>query len=219
MSDITFNGHACFTIKSNAGQVTVIDPYDPEVTGLKLPKISADLVLVTHGHQDHNYVDGVLPAASEKVFQVSGPGEYEIGGALIRGINSYHDESKGNDRGRNTIYVINIEGVNFCHLGDLGQKKLTESQLEDIGEVDVLFIPVGGVFTIDAKDASEIMAQIDPKIAVPMHYKEEGLKYELDSLDEFVKQMGLTTVEPTKKLSVRKDRVPEELQIVVMERN
>jgi len=216
MSDITFNGHACFSIKNSNDQTIVIDPYDPESTGLKLPKLTADLVLVTHSHPDHDYVKGV---GSETVpFKISGPGEYEIAGSLIRGINSYHDENKGKDRGRNTIYVINVEGVNICHLGDLGQKKLTDIQREVIGSVDILMIPVGGIFTIDAKDAVEVIAQLEPRIVIPMHYKEDLLKYELGSLEDFIKQMGLGVLEPVKKLSVKKDRLPEELQVVVMEK-
>lgn len=217
MSDITFNGHSCFTIKNANGQTIVIDPYEPESTGLKLPKISADLILVTHPHSDHDYVKGVLTDGGE-AFKIIGPGEYEVAGSLIRGINSYHDESKGSERGRNTIYVINTEGVNICHLGDLGQKKLTDAQLEVIGSVDILMIPVGGVFTIDAKDATEVIAQLEPRIVIPMHYKEDLLKYDLASLEEFVKQMGLGALEPVKKLTVKKDRLPEELQVVVMER-
>lgn len=216
MADITFNGHSCFTIKSAGGQAIVIDPFDPEAAGIKLQKLSANLLLITHSHSDHNYSAGVNPDG--EMFTLTGPGEYEIGGSLIRGVNSYHDESKGSERGRNTIYVINVDGVNICHLGDLGQKKLTEAQMEDIGDVDVLMVPVGGVFTIDAKDATEIIAQIEPKIVVPMHYKEDGLKYELATLDEFVKQMGLASVEPVKKLTVKKDRLPEELQVVVIEK-
>ncbi len=217
MSDIIFNGHSCFSIKTNSGQTIVIDPYDPETTGLKLPKLAADLVLSTHSHPDHNFFKGVIGVNGEP-FRVSGPGEYEVAGTLIRGINSYHDENKGSERGRNTIYIINVESVNICHMGDFGQKKLTEAQLEDVGDVDILMIPVGGVFTVDGKDAIEIIAQIEPKMVIPMHYKEEALKYELGTLDEFIKQMGLLQVEPVKKITVKKDRLPEELQVVVMER-
>lgn len=218
--DITYNGHACFTIRAASGQTVVIDPYDPAATGLKSARLVGDLVLSTHPHPDHNYFAGVSNAeAGKEVFRISGPGEYEVGGVLVRGINSYHDESKGSQRGRNTIYIINIEGVNVCHLGDLGQKKLTETQLEDIGDVDVLLIPVGGIFTIDAKDAMEIIAQINPKIVIPMHYKTPELKYELGNVDEFVKQMGITNIETVKKLPVKKDRLSEELQVVVMERS
>ena len=217
MSDITFNGHSCFTIRTNSGQTIVIDPFDPETTGLKLPKLTADLVLSTHSHPDHNFFKGVIGVTGEP-FRVTGPGEYEVAGSLIHGINSYHDESKGSERGRNTIYIINIEGVNICHMGDFGQKKLTETQLEDLGDVDILLIPVGGIFTIDAKDAIEVIAQIEPRMVVPMHYMEDSLKYDLGTLEEFIKQMGLLQVEPVKKITAKKDRLPEELQVMVMER-
>jgi len=128
----------------------VIDPYDEKI-GLKLPNLSADIVLVTHNHSDHNNVAGVKGTP----FVIDGPGEYEVKEVFINGISSFHDDKEGKERGLNTIYVIEAEDLRFCHLGDLGQKQLTDEQLEKIDGIDVLMIPVGGEYTIDSSSAQK----------------------------------------------------------------
>ena len=172
--DIYWYGQACFKIKGKQA-TALIDPYDPSMLGLKLPKdTSADLVLKTHDHADHSNTD----VAGESAVKIAGPGEYEVKGVAVTGVMTYHDKQKGVERGKNTVYNLEIEGVNIVHLGDLGQI-LEEDQLEEIGSVDVLMIPVGGVYTIDAKDAARVVAQLDPKIVIPMHYKLDDLKVDL----------------------------------------
>jgi len=214
---ITWKGQSCFEITSSSGKNNhvniVVDPYD-ETTGLKLPKLEADILLVTHQHHDHNNVKSI----GGTPFLIEGPGEYEIKDVYIEGIPSFHDAVSGKERGQNTIYIIEAEEIKICHLGDLGQKELTSEQLEKIGEVDVLMIPVGGVFTIDAKEATRIMSQIEPNITIPMHYQIPKLKAKLEGVDKFLKTMGIKSLSPLPKLSIKKkDIVPEEAKVVILE--
>jgi L-ascorbate metabolism protein UlaG (beta-lactamase superfamily) len=167
---------------------------------LRLPKLEADILLVTHQHKDHNNIKAVLGDP----FLIDGPGEYEIKDVFIRGIPSFHDNSQGKERGKNIIYTIESEGLKVCHLGDLGQKELTEDQVDIIGPVDILLIPVGGNFTISAKESAKILSQIEPKIIIPMHYALPKLKVKLDTSDDFLKAFGIKSLEPIKKLSIKK---------------
>ena len=219
---ITWKGQSCFQILSNQGKNNhvsiVIDPFD-EATGLRVPKLEADIVLVTHQHHDHNNVKAVSPSpgSTESPFLIQGPGEYEIKEVFVQGIPAFHDSVGGKERGTNTIYVIEAEELRICHLGDLGQKELTSDQIEKIGEVDVLMVPVGGVYTISAKEAVKIMSQIEPSIIIPMHYQLPKLKIKLEGLDKFLKTMGIKRLEPTQKLSVKKkDISAEEAKIVIL---
>lgn len=213
--DIYFYGQACFKLKGKATSV-VIDPYTPEFVGFKLPKLEADMVLVSHTHEDHNNVSAVKTEAGESPFEIAGPGEYEKAGVAVIGVNSFHDTSSGSERGRNTMYSITIDDVKVAHLGDVGQEKLTDEQREELGSVDILLIPVGGTFTIDAKKAAAIAAQIEAKIIIPMHYQLPGLKFELDPVDNFLKEMGIESKEETAKLSISRDKIPEETQVIVL---
>lgn len=207
--DIVWLGHSAFRIKGKNASI-VTDPYGSE-TGLKFPKVEADIVTISHEHSDHNNYTAV--GGTPKV--VSGPGEYEIKEVSIFGISSFHDKKLGEERGRNTIYSITIDGIHLCHLGDLGHK-LTQDQVGEIGTVDILFVPVGGVYTLDAGEAVEAINSIEPKVIIPMHYKVPGLKYELETGEDFVKEMGM---EPAKmdKYTITSDKLPEERQLVVLE--
>jgi L-ascorbate metabolism protein UlaG (beta-lactamase superfamily) len=143
MIDVWWYGQACFKVKGKNASV-VFDPYDHEFIGLSKLKLSADIVCVSHAHRDHNNVDSVGGVEeAKKPFVIRGPGEYEISGINIDGISSFHDDHEGKERGKNTIYHVTVDDVNFVHLGDLGQKKLTQEQVETLSACDVLFIPVG----------------------------------------------------------------------------
>lgn len=219
MVDIYWYGQSCFKIKGKNSSV-ILDPYSGEFTGLKEPKLDADIVCVTHAHEDHNNSSSVKGTHEDKgAFVISGPGEYEIGGVNIIGVDSYHDNLEGKERGKNTIYQIIIDDVNIVHLGDLGQKELSEPQVETLSGCDVLMIPVGGVFTITSKEAPNVIAQLEPKMIVPMHYKVSALKFDLEPVDEFLKAMGKENVEKSAKLSVSRDKLPDEPQVVLLEQN
>lgn len=213
--EIKYLGHAAFSLKSK-GTRLIFDPFDPVMVGLNFKKREADLVCVSHQHQDHNFVQGV----GGSPFVISGPGEYEIKGIKVTGIGSFHDESQGKERGPNTIYLVEAEGVFLCHLGDLGHK-LNDNQLKKLEKVDVLFVPVGGFYTIDAKVAVEVTAQVEPKVVIPMHFRPEkankavGLK--LLPLTDFIKEIG-ETPKVEKELNLgRKDLGDEKLSVVVLE--
>lgn len=217
--DIYWLGQACFKLKSKNTTV-LIDPFDAEFTGLKLPKdLAADIVLSTHEHEDHNNTSLVkgINTTSPMVFKQSG--EYEVSGVIITGIPSFHDNSVGSERGLNTIFHIMLDGLNIVHLGDLGQSKLSEDQIAQISETDILLVPVGSVYTIDGKQASDIVSQLEPKIIIPMHYFIEGLKFQLDPVDKFLKEMGAESVVAQPKLSITKDKLPEEPQVVVLSKS
>ncbi|KKT28028.1 MAG: Zn-dependent hydrolase [Candidatus Yanofskybacteria bacterium GW2011_GWA1_44_21] len=207
---ISWFGHSCFRLEAKEGSI-LIDPFSKEI-GLKPPKIKDDIVLVTHEHYDHNNVAD----ANSEAFVIRNPGEYEKSGIQIQGIPSWHDNTNGSERGPNTIYVMTAEEITLCHLGDLGQEKLTDQQVEAIGDVDVLMIPVGGNYTIGPKEAVEVISQIGPKIVMPMHYKIPGLTVEIDSAEKFVKELGLTP-EKLDKLKIQKKTLPaEEMKLIML---
>lgn len=207
---ITRLGHSCFKIQKN-GTTIIIDPFD-DGTGIKMPKISADVVLSTHNHHDHANFSAIRGNA----FEIKTPGEYEIKDIFIYGIKSFHDESEGKERGENLIFLLEIEGVRLVHFGDFGQKELTQEQLRKLQGIDILLIPVGGIYTINAKVAAEIISAIEPAIVIPMHYKEPGIKINLEPLDKFKKEMG-NKIEVMDKLKIKKKELPkEETKIIVL---
>lgn len=211
--DIIYLGHSAFKISGKNGTV-VTDPFDPEMVGLKFPSVKADLVTISHDHKDHNRSD--LVEGSRKV--ISGPGEYEVGGISIIGIGSYHDDKKGVERGKNTMYVIEMDSLRIAHLGDLGHK-LTEEAVNKLGDIDILMVPVGGVFTIDAAGAVDVTRAIEPNIIIPMHYKMDGMNDSftgLSPVDDFVKAIG-TNKEELSQLKISQAGVnPDEQKLVVL---
>lgn len=181
--DITWHGHSCFTVRGKTATVA-IDPFSG--IGLKEPKLTADILLETHSHPDHANRDAV----KGDPFVIDSPGEYESHGVMIDGLPTYHDAKQGAERGRNTVYSFVLEDMQLVHLGDLGHL-LDQGSIERLGDVDVLFIPVGGHFTIDAKTAGEVVTQLQPRVTIPMHYKVPGLKLDvLAPVDDFLKIAG-----------------------------
>lgn len=209
-------GHASFKIRGK--NVTIVtDPFNSQTAGLKFPKTEADIVTVSHNHDDHNQTAEI--AGEKEPFVIRGPGEYEIKGVKILGVASFHDKNEGKERGNNTIYKIRLEGVSLVHCGDLGHK-LDSLSVEALNGVDVLFIPVGGFYTIDAHTAGEVVSQLEPKIIIPMHYNRPGLNQEifgkLEPVERFLKEMGKENIAPVQKLVVVKEKLPLERQIVVL---
>lgn len=208
--DITWLGHSCFKIRG--GRTTVItDPYSPDL-GYSLGKPSAHIVTVSHDHPGHAYVHGV----SGQPRLISGPGEYEIRGVLVIGIATFHDAVGGKERGRNTVYLVELDEVSVCHLGDLGHV-LTAAQVEEIDNVDVLLLPVGGGTTINAPMAAEIVRQLEPKVVVPMHYQTRAISRELEPVDRFLKEMGVKQITPQPKLSFTKSTLPASMQVFLLD--
>jgi len=212
--EIRHIGHSCFEIK-NKNISIVTDPFSSEV-GLKLPKLKANIITTSHDHFDHNNVSAVDSAYTDKkAFVINGAGGYEIEGVLIEGIRTFHDDKSGTERGINTVYDIKMDGISICHLGDLGGD-MTEDQMEELDGVDILLVPVGGKYTLDAEGAVKIINKIEPRIIIPMHYATSGLKMDLDEVDKFVKEMGIEA-ENLDVLKIEKKDLPVEgMRLVIL---
>ncbi len=214
---LTYHGHAAFKLKGKKGSV-VTDPY-ADYVGFSLPKLSADLVTVSHQHEDHNAVEKVASSSKRaRPFIIDKPGEYEVGGISVFGTSSFHDATGGVERGQNFIFTVLIDGVRVCHLGDLGHD-LTPDQIDAIGPVDVLLVPVGGSFTIDPVGAVKAIRAIEPGIAIPMHYRtprhDANIFGDMKTLNDFLMEYGVSPI-PVPKLDVTAGRVSEETEIVIL---
>ena len=208
--EITWYGHSCFRLRGKEATV-VTDPYGPDY-GYTLPRIRADIVTISHHHHDHDYAQGIK--GNPKF--IEGPGEYEIQGVFITGIPTFHDRKRGRERGSNTVFLFDIDDLRVCHLGDLGHA-LDQSQVEALGDIDVLLIPVGGGPTINAAQAAEVVSLLEPKIVIPMHYKTKVLTFKLDPVSRFLKEMGVEELAPQESLKVTKGSLPEETQVVALQ--
>jgi L-ascorbate metabolism protein UlaG (beta-lactamase superfamily) len=208
--DITWLGHSCFRVRGSHATV-ITDPYPPDL-GYSLGKPTAGIVTVSHQHPGHSYAQGI----GGEPRLVAGPGEYEISGVLIIGIATFHDRERGRERGKNTVYVMEIDEISVCHLGDLGHV-LTAEQVEEIDNVDVLLLPVGGVSTIDAPAAAEIVRQLEPKVVIPMHYKTQALSGELEPVEGFLKEVGAKQLAPQPKLSLTRSGLPVSTQVFLLD--
>jgi L-ascorbate metabolism protein UlaG (beta-lactamase superfamily) len=182
--DITWLGHSSFLIEDSRGTKVLTDPFD-ETVGYPVYRGNPDIVTISHHHFDHGYT-ALLPKEARKL---DSPGSYEIDGIRITGLPSFHDKSKGSKRGKNTIFIIEADGYRICHLGDLGYV-LSEPEIRSLGKVDVLMIPVGGVFTIDAGEAAELAKAIGSRIVLPMHYKTPAIDFEISGVEPFLSRMG-----------------------------
>jgi L-ascorbate metabolism protein UlaG (beta-lactamase superfamily) len=208
--EITWYGHACFRLYQR-GAAVVTDPFEKSI-GYELPRLRADIVTVSHDHPGHHNARGVR----DRKLTITGPGEYEVKGVFVTGIATFHDNKKGQVRGPNTIYLYDIEGLKICHLGDLGHVP-SQAQIETLNSVDVLLIPVGGVSTLNAAQAAEVVSLLEPSLVVPMHYKTPSLALKLDPVAKFLKAMGLDNLSPQDTLSVTKSNLPEETQVILLD--
>lgn len=214
---ITWYGHACFKIQTKpqrgSEEVTIFtDPFDKKV-GLRPPQGNADVVTISHDHYDHNNSSTL----KGDPLIINSPGEYSKKNIQIIGIDSFHDDKQGAERGRNSIFIFESEELKLCHLGDLGHI-LSENQLDQIGEIDILMIPVGGNYTLEAKDAETVIGQLEPKIIIPMHYKTKGSKIDINDESAFCKEIGGCPNEKVDKLNIKKKDLDKiENKIILMD--
>lgn len=210
---LTWLGHSCFKIQDKVttdGITVITDPFDKSI-GLKPPACEADIVTISHGHEDHNNAKAIRGTP----YVIDLAGEYDIKGVAIQGIEAYHDEASGAKRGRNIIYRIEIDDIAVAHLGDLGHP-LDSKQLEALAGTDILLIPVGGTYTIDAKAAVEVVNQIEPRIVIPMHYQVPELTLKLDPVEKFIKEIGIKPREEEKLRIMKKDLPAEDMELVIL---
>jgi L-ascorbate metabolism protein UlaG (beta-lactamase superfamily) len=208
--EITWYGQACFRLR-DYGRAVVTDPYSP-TAGLKLPRLTGSLVTVSHEHDDHNYVK----ALRKDTYVINGPGEYEIDGIFVIGVPTYHDAKKGAERGKNTAYLIEFDDLTVCHLGDLGHVP-DQEQIEQLNDIDILLVPVGGKTTLTGTRAAEVVNMLEPKIVIPMHYKVPGLTAQLETASRFLNEMAAEAPEKLDTLKIVKSQLPEQTRIVLLE--
>lgn len=175
-------GHSCFLLEESTGTSILTDPYDQRLTGFAMPNVKADVVTCSHNHLDHNYVKGVKGSP----LIIDSPGLYEFKGVNITAIPSFHDNHLGKFRGKNLIFKFRIDGIDVCHLGDIGQD-ITPELADAIMPVNILLIPVGGNYTIDAQQAYEYVSTLMPDAVIPMHFKTPDCKIDIDRLDSFLR--------------------------------
>lgn len=209
--EIKYLGHSAFLIKTKTAKI-VTDPYDSEMVGIKFPKTEADVVTISHSHKDHNQYKNVSGINGVDPLVIDMPGEFEKLGVRIFGFQSFHDKTQGSERGENILYKFESEGISVLHCGDLGLIP-EESFLESIGEIDILMVPVGGVYTIDSDEAVSLVKKIEPKIVIPMHYGSDKLA----PVSEFTKKFGLDNPVPLPKLVYKKEEIEQEMKVIVLE--
>ncbi len=207
--ELTWYGLACFRISDRSLKV-VTDPYGPDV-GITLPRLRADLVTISHHRPGHDYVRAV--SGARKV--IDGPGEYEVGGVFITGIRTWHRGGRANGE-PNTIFLFEYGDVTVCHLGDLGYVPKQE-EIELLGEVSVLLVPIGGHQTLNGAEAAEVVSLIEPAYVIPMHYALPGLTLSLEGLDKFLREMGVSEPKQMESLKVTsKSQLPEETEVILL---
>ena len=213
---IKWYGHASFLITSDAGVRIITDPYEPGAYdgGIAYKPIddAADIVTVSHDHADHNYVQGIKGSP----VVVKGLGSHEAKGISFEGHATFHDPSQGKERGENTMFVFTVDGVTVCHAGDLGHL-LTEKDARALGPIDVLLLPIGGVYTLDPKEATEVANFLAPKILIPMHYKTPACGFPLAGVEEFLEGKPSVKREGASEISVTSETLPAPVHIVVLD--
>jgi L-ascorbate metabolism protein UlaG (beta-lactamase superfamily) len=212
--EITWHGNSCFRITERGMANVVTDPYDPDVVGLDPGKLRADVVTISCGKPGHNFTKAIRGSA----FEISGPGEYEIGGVFVTGVLiNGSKKKKADDEVRNTVYLIDYNGLTVAHLGELNSVP-SQTEVEGLGEVNVALVPVGGDSSLNAAKAAEVISLLEPSIVIPMHYKVGGTLLKLDPLSKFLKEMGLTEVETEESIKLSSvNTLPEETRVMVLD--
>ncbi|MBN1375104.1 MAG: MBL fold metallo-hydrolase [Dehalococcoidia bacterium] len=209
---IKWIGHSCFLITSDKGVKILTDPFHRD-TSLSYPRVtgSVDIITVSHEHNDHNDVDAVLgrPAV------LKGAAQKTMQDIVIRTVGSYHDENKGKERGSNTIFCFTVNSVNICHLGDLGHQ-LSSSEIKALGKVDVLLIPIGGSFTLNAAGATLVYEDVKPRVAIPMHYKTDRCQWLKSTADDFIKGKKHVRKLDSNEVEFSSGKLPEESEVLIL---
>ena len=211
--EIKYLSHSSFLVKTKDAKV-VMDPFDPKFVGLRFSKQEADIVTISHAHKDHSHTDLI----EGNPLILTWPGQFEKKGVRIWGFNSYHDKVEGKERGMNVMYKFESEGVSLLHCGDLGMIP-PDDQIDEMGDVDILFVPVGGKYTLTADESAQLIKKIEPSIVIPMHYATAGSTIEgLAPVDEFLKKMGVPQTEVIEKLTVKKEEfgIDVAMRVVVL---
>lgn len=209
--EVSWYGQTCFLLSGHNSISIVTDPYPPDV-GLLLPRLQADIVTVSH----HQASCDNLAAVQGPFKLLDGPGEYEVSGVFITGVSTFADGKRGRVHGLNTVFAFDFDGTTICHLGRLGHVP-TQSQVKNLGSVDVLLVPVGGGGSLTSTQASEVIGLFEPDVVVPMRYSVPGLQENLDGVDHFLKEMGMEDVDGLEKLKVGQSAVPEQTKIIQLE--
>jgi len=211
--EITWYGLSCFRINERGMAAVVTDPYDPEVVGLDPGKFKAEVVTMSCDKPEHNHLKAIRGSA----FEITGPGEYEVGGVFVTGVLINGSKKKGLDDLRNTVYVIDYDGLTIAHLGELNSVP-SQTEVEGLGEVHVALVPIGGKTSLNAAKAAEVISLLEPSIVIPMHYGMSGINLELDPLSKFLKEMGLTEVETEETIKISSaNSLPEETRVMVLD--
>lgn len=209
---IKWFGQSCFLLTSMAGVGVLMDPFKADsYLSYAQVKQPADIVTVSHEHFDHNYLADI-------------PGQYEvlkggvdriISGISIKGIKAFHDDSLGKERGVNTVFCVNMDGINICHLGDLGHR-LSSSEIAAVGKVDILLVPVGGVFTIDCEVAARVCQDINPQVVIPMHYKTDRCQFLQWTADDFIKGKPNARKLDSSEVEFSSGSLPSGMEIIIL---
>ncbi len=212
--DITYIGHSSFLLKTKDAKV-VTDPFDPKMVGMSYPKTEADIVTISHHHDDHDNMERI----SGDPLVIDWPGEYGKTNVRITGFPSYHDNAKGAERGENTLFRIEMEKISVLHCGDLGCV-LTDSEIDKIGNVDILLVPVGGHYTINAEEAAKVVSKVEPSIIIPMHYNHDKLNQDvfgmISPVDTFVKELAMEPTHIKGKYSIKADQLTDTRQLIII---
>jgi len=210
--EIVWYGHSCFRFIERGMAAVVTDPFDSDVIGYEPLKLRADIVTVSRDTPGHNFISAVKGTSHK----LTGPGEFEIGGVFITGVQTDSNSKKNADGPRNTLFLFDFDGLTIVHLGDLSQVP-SQSEVEALGTVNVALVPVGGSNGLNAAKAAEVISLLEPNIVIPMHYEHTASKVTLDPLSKFLKEMGLTTHETVPMLKIAHSGLPDETKVVVLD--
>ena len=208
---IKWFGQACFLITSNNGIRIITDPFDHRL-GYDVPSVEADIVTASHDHYDHNNVASV----KGEFIRIDKPGKFLAKGIDIVGVETFHDESKGSKRGKNTVFKFSVDGINICHCGDLGHV-LSDEQAERLGKVDILLVPVGGTYTVNAVKAWEIVKQLNPVVTIPMHFKTKAISLPIEGVERFLSVAGKGLKTGKQEIELDKSNISDFKGVVLLE--